>query len=100
MISLSVYVCYQWNSIWPIQYCINIFSFLACRCNSKGTLSNRNTLYIYQQDNATCNNDSCTCNSGYSGSDCNLCDNGYMVTATENGENTCEPGENAIKILN
>ena len=69
--------------------------FLACKCNSQGTLPNRNTLFIFEQDNSACNNDSCKCNSGYSGKDCNVCDIGYTVTATDNGENTCEPGKNA-----
>ena len=89
----------QLNCIWTVQYCINLFWFLACKCNSKGTLSNRNTLYIFQRDNSACNNDSCTCTSGYSGNDCNVCDNGYIVTGTENGENTCQPGKNAVKML-
>merc|ERR1712001_379747 len=78
------------------SYCkddlINFPNCLACKCNSQGTLSNRNTLYIFQRDNSACNNDSCTCNSGYAGNDCNVCDFGYIVTSTENGENTCEPG--------
>ena len=57
-------------------------------------------MYIYERDNSACNTDSCTCSAGYSGNDCNMCDNGYVVTATENGENTCELGENAINMLN
>ena len=97
MISPIAYVCHYCD----IQYCIYLFWwFLACKCNSKGTFSNRNTVYIYQRDNTACNNDSCACISGYSGNDCNSCDNGYVVTDTENGENMCEPGKNAIMMLN
>ena len=37
--------------------------------------------------------DSCDCLTGYTGNDCNSCDAGYVVSSTENLENTCELGE-------
>ena len=57
-------------------------------------------MYIFERDNSACNNGSCMCKSGYSGNDCNECDNGYKVISTDMGENTCEPGKNTIKMLN
>ena len=81
------------NSI-SIFICI-YFSVLACKCNSQGTVSDRNVLFIFQKNNNACNNNSCTCLLGYQGNDCNTCIDGYIVTSSNDGENVCEPGENA-----
>ena len=57
--------------------CTSIVEPIECNCNSKGS---------------TCLFDgSCLCQPGYTGNTCNLCDDGYKVSSTENLENTCEP---------
>ena len=59
---------------------------IGCVCNSKGSTKTDNSNCI----NKCCNNDgSCKCLPGYSGTDCNSCQNGYFVSAVANGEVEC-----------
>ena len=68
---------------------------LACICNSIGSTKSDDTAC----DNKCCNDDgSCKCSEGYSGDDCNICDSGYYVSATINGENTCTGIAKTYKI--
>ena len=75
---------YIWKKIRRKKICN--FLHLACICNSIGSTKSDDTAC----DNKCCNDDgSCKCSEGYSGDDCNICDSGYYVSDTVNGENTC-----------
>ena len=72
------------------------FQYLACSCNSKGSTKSDDGVCIAK----CCNNDgSCKCITGYSGTDCNICDIGFYVSATTSGEKTCK-GDQLIMNLN
>ena len=67
--------------------------FLACKCNSYGTVSKKNLIYIREKENNLCNEEStCTCLDGYTENDCNACEteNDYYLEETVNGENKCK----------
>ena len=75
-----------------------MWTFLACKCNSQGSLPNQNNSYIHQRGIGTCNAGLCTCTDGYTGNDCNSCQTGFYVSSVDSGESTCT-GNNAISFI-
>ena len=55
-------------------------------------------MYIYQRDSSGCNDGDCTCKLGYSGNDCNSCEEGFFIASVEDGENNCT-GEYSLTIV-
>ena len=47
-------------------------------------------IFIHERDSPDCNDKPCKCKVGYSGNDCNYCAQGFYLSSSVNGENTCK----------
>ena len=81
---VSDYNIPSWNKCFFLL--IHKCSNLACKCNSLGSTRNDDRPCFGK----CCNDDgSCKCKIGYTGSQCNECDNGYYATNITDGEKSC-----------